>query len=431
MPASDHAILGASSATRWINCPGSVSAIAALPTKDRDNTSEYADEGTAAHALGEYILRKFGFDKSAHEFLGKKVKGELGSYEVDHEMADAVDVWTETASRHFGRLGNPEMLIEKRVQPLPDREDLFGTADTILIGDDELVVIDYKHGKGIVVEVDWNDQMMYYALGALMKVIARMPSNVMVPIKRVTLIIVQPRAIHQDGPVREWTIDPEILFEFGDTLRGAADRTKEPDAALKAGPWCRKNFCPKAAKGCHALKALAHSIAATDFDDLPDLPVKPEREDLEPHVSLPDPTDPDAVGRAMQIVPLLDFWAKEVEGYAQALLTRGHHVPGQKLVRKRANRQWEDEAAVEKKLRDKRVKLDATHTRKLRSPAQIEKLPNVGKDWVAKYAVKPEGGLTIAQDTDRRPGVLAEVLTDFDELPPEDLPPEAPNNAKE
>lgn len=420
MPASDHAILGASSATRWINCAGSVNAIAGLPTKDRDNTSEYADEGTAAHSLGEYILKRFGFDKSAHEFLGKRVKGELGSYEVDYEMADAIDVWTETASRHFGRLGDPEMLIEARVQPLPDREDLFGTADTILIGETELVVIDYKHGKGIVVESDWNDQMMYYALGALMLAIAQGRT-----IETVTLIIVQPRAIHADGPVREWTIPVEVLVEFAGILRGAADRTKEPDAPLKAGPWCRKNFCPKAAKGCKALRALAHSVAATDFDDLPELPAKPDAADLKPHVRLPDPTDADEVGRAMQIVPLLDYWAREVQGYAEKLLERGHHVPGQKLVRKRANRQWLDPDGVEKKLRDKRVKVDDAYTKKLRSPAQIEKLPNVGKDWVSKYAHKPEGGLTIAADTDRRPGVLPESLTDFDELPPEELPSEA------
>ncbi len=415
MPASDHAILGASSAARWINCPGSVSAIAALPTKDRDSTSSYADEGTAAHSLGEYILKNFGFDKSAHEFLGKRVKGELGSYEVDYEMADAIDVWTETASRHFGRLGDPEMMIEARVQPLPDRDDLFGTADTILISETELVVIDYKHGKGIVVESDWNDQMMYYALGALMLATAQGFT-----IERVTLIIVQPRAIHADGPVREWTITPDILIEFAGILRGAADATREPDAPLKAGPWCRKNFCPKAAKKCPAMKALAYSIARTDFDDLP-----AEIEEPEAHVRLPDPTDPEEVGRAMQIVPLLDYWAREVQGYAEKLLERGHHVPGQKLVRKRANRQWADPAAVEKKLRDMRVKADDAYTKKLRSPRQIEQLPKVGKKWVAKYAHKPEGGLTIATDTDRRPGVLPESLTDFDELPPEEIPSEA------
>ena len=53
---SKHAKLSASSAFRWINCPGSVVLADQLPAP---GSSAYADEGTLAHALAELKLRKF------------------------------------------------------------------------------------------------------------------------------------------------------------------------------------------------------------------------------------------------------------------------------------------------------------------------------------------------------------------------------------
>lgn len=49
-----HALLSASSSHRWLACPPS----ARLCEQYEDQTSEYAAEGTAAHALCEYKLKK-------------------------------------------------------------------------------------------------------------------------------------------------------------------------------------------------------------------------------------------------------------------------------------------------------------------------------------------------------------------------------------
>lgn len=55
MPApKNHAVLSASSAHRWLNCPGSVSLTKDMP----DTKSEYAEEGRLAHAVAELKLRK-------------------------------------------------------------------------------------------------------------------------------------------------------------------------------------------------------------------------------------------------------------------------------------------------------------------------------------------------------------------------------------
>jgi len=54
MPPKGHALLSASSSDRWLHCPPS----ARLCESYEDKGSDYAAEGTDAHALCEYKLRK-------------------------------------------------------------------------------------------------------------------------------------------------------------------------------------------------------------------------------------------------------------------------------------------------------------------------------------------------------------------------------------
>ena len=50
-----HAALGASSAYAWLRCPQYVKVQQLFP----DQTSEYAEAGRLAHAMGEYKLRSY------------------------------------------------------------------------------------------------------------------------------------------------------------------------------------------------------------------------------------------------------------------------------------------------------------------------------------------------------------------------------------
>ena len=54
MPPKGHAVLSASSSERWLHCPPS----ARLCESYEDKGSDYAAEGTDAHGLCEYKLRK-------------------------------------------------------------------------------------------------------------------------------------------------------------------------------------------------------------------------------------------------------------------------------------------------------------------------------------------------------------------------------------
>jgi hypothetical protein len=400
MPAESHAILGASSASRWINCPGSVNAAAAMPSRDEEKTSLYADEGTAAHNLAEHCLTA---RELPENLIGATVRGKIQEWPITEEMAEAVHLYIDEVDYHVSRFGGPSKVhvdIERSVKPLPDRDDLWGTADVMIYEPfGELVVLDFKYGRGIVVEVEWNDQMMFYGLGALQEIGVQ-------DVSTVTIVVVQPRAPHPDGPVRRWTVGTDVLLEFADNLSAAADLTADPEAPLRAGDHCR--FCP-AAVPCPEMNRLRLQTAATDFDNLP-----AEIEQPAAHVRLPNPADPEELAKAMKIIPLLEYWSKEVHGYVHAELERGVEIPGWKLVRGRANRAWRDSADVERRLKNKTgVRVDKIYKRTLQTPAQIEKV--VGKDWVARHSHKPEGKLTVAPANDSRPAEKPSMISDFED----------------
>lgn len=65
-----HAILSASSSKRWLNCTPS----ARLEQNFPNESSVYAEEGTAAHALGEYKLRKYLHERVKRQPLNMRMR---------------------------------------------------------------------------------------------------------------------------------------------------------------------------------------------------------------------------------------------------------------------------------------------------------------------------------------------------------------------
>lgn len=391
-----HASLSASSAYRWINCPGSPREIVALPAELQQTDSVYAREGSAAHALAEMAqtaatdwLRSLPGTGTFVSLDGSITRGKADEryFEVTQEMADAVQVYLDLIQNETARLAFPDVMVEKRVYPIPFRPDLYGTADCILLElYGELVVIDFKYGKGIAVEVNDNPQLLYYALGALNMV------GDDSAVSLVTLTVVQPRADHPAGPVRSKSYPVEQLRDFERQLRLAVAATERPDAPLIPGKHCR--FCPAAAS-CPALRQLAVSTALAEFPD-------------GPTVRLPNPEDPDQMARALQLAEMIEQWPKAVKSMAFQSALRGNGPTGYKLVRGRANRKWKEgaEDAARGELWDSVLK----------SPAQVEKFD---KQFVADWSVKPEGALTLVPESDRRPAVETGAFAEFPELPDE------------
>lgn len=159
MPSKGHAILSASSSDRWLHCPPS----ARLCETYEDKGNNYAAEGTDAHSLCEYKLRKA---------LGRKATDPTKSLDwYNTEMEDCATGYacfiTELLEETKQTCSDPVVLIEQRVDFSRWVEQGFGTSDAILISDGTMHVIDYKHGLGILVSAENNPQMKCYALGAL------------------------------------------------------------------------------------------------------------------------------------------------------------------------------------------------------------------------------------------------------------------------
>lgn len=375
-PLPAHSKLGASSAHRWMACPGSVRLGSGLP----DQSSKYAEEGTRAH-------------EHAAECLANDLDADVAH---GLEMAEAVQVYLDTVRGDAGDTA-PLRYIEQKFHLKEVHPDLFGTADCVQVWPKQkfMRVYDYKHGAGVAVEVEDNEQLKYYALGALI--------TYGKPITEVELVIVQPRCPHAGGQVRRHRFKAFELMDFEGDLVKAAKATEAPDAPLKLGEHCK--WC-KAAALCPEAKKKAQAAAKIEF-------------------AADKPYDPAELAEALALAETLDSWVTSVRAFAYGEATHGRTPPGWKLVDKRPSRKWKaDEHTIETELsRIGLTVLDIYEPREVKSPAQIEKVIGKGKKNADRLAVvetlteKVSSGQTLVPESDARPAVKNSAQEDFGNAP--------------
>jgi hypothetical protein len=353
-------------------CPGSIGLSATIP--EHDTTTVYAAEGTAAHELAEMSLRE-GVDPLM--YVGKRIDG-IG---VTKEMALAVGMYVDKVQALAESCGaEPQLEVRFSLAKLRDPGPpvpMFGTADCVVYdeGRNHLHVMDYKHGRGIVVEAEENSQLMLYALGAVLQLGVK-PD-------RITVWIVQPRAPHREGVVRDFTFSWERMIDFRHEL--------EADAPLAVGDHCR--FCPAQAV-CPAQKDYALVVAQDMFE------VEPTPESL----PAPDTLTVEDMNVVLDHAPMIESWLRACRAYVQEKLERGEDHPEWKLVAKRATRKWKDEAEAQEVLRDLGIEEHDLIETKTISPAQAEKLLRREGVEVPPHLIKKDSsGNTLAPDSDPRP----------------------------
>ena len=247
-----HALLSASGAHRWMNCPPS----ARLSEQYADKGSEYAAQGTDAHTLCEYKLRQMlGADELADP------RPNLTYY--DEEMETAAEQYAifvmEMLSEARNDCKDPRVMVEQRLNYSRWVDEGFGTADAIVIGANALNVCDFKYGQGVQVDAEENPQMMLYALGALEIF------DDLYPIETVTMSIIQPRRDH----ISTCSIPKADLFAWAEeTLRPAAELAYSGEGAFHSGAWCM--FC-KAKHECRARAEEQMNLMRYDFQLPPTL----------------------------------------------------------------------------------------------------------------------------------------------------------------
>lgn len=389
-----HAKLGASSAHRWMACPGSV----ALCEKVPNYSSPAADEGTDAHQLAEICLKS---DTDANEHIDEVMeKGNV----VDEDMADAVQLYLNTV-RDDLKPGD-ELMIEHKFNLAKLHPDMFGTNDACIYQRDEklLRVYDYKHGAGTAVEVDNNPQLLYYALGAAMAETR--------PLSEIELVIVQPRCPHPDGSVRRWRTDLMDLIDWSSDLLEAANRTKDPDAPLSTGEHCK--FCAAAAI-CPKAYEEAINMAQEDFAPLHDDTLQ---------------YDPKELADKLAKLDVIEQFCKNVRKFAYHEAVHGRTVPGFKLVEKQARRKFKSDVTVdvlcttfpyldEDDVSETSIKAMGTveKTIKAQFPGRKKEISARRQAEIDKFntlCVKESSGYTLVTEDDKREAVTVGPEQDFE-----------------
>lgn len=391
-----HARLGASSSSRWMNCPGSVALSEGLP----DHVSQYAIEGTAAHEVLEHILTPGRKGVPSVVQVGEHTVPVTA--EMEQAVRQAADWVLErmVEARESGDYAEVTLLLEEQfdLSPLQPPEPMFGTADVVIVkrwsdAEMDLHVIDYKHGQGVSVPAVGNTQLQMYALGAVVQQ-GRMPRSV-------TVTILQPRTSEQPWQ-RSWEFDVDELIRFKRELFDKAQAVVDGSHDLKAGSWCK--FC-KAKAGCPAQFELAQSTAMTEFAG---------------ELTAPGPTT--LTGEQFAVVleraKEVQEWLKAVEAEALRRSLAGDPIPGWKVVEGRAYRRWRDEEEAEKYLASRKLKKSERTQAKVISVAQAEKALRAAGDErglarLEEFWEKPMGKPKLAPFSDSRPEVRSGAAFDF------------------
>ncbi len=291
---TEHSILSASAAPRWINCPGSVKAEQAY----QDESSDAAKLGTLAHEYAEYVLTSFlmfSFDDFGDRFKVNEFDQSLKSEWIDfyedfilgddsefnsvddlgidqnplvrdksnyssetlHEIKTHVKGYIYFITDLFDEMGLTRewmISVEEKVNftewlSKDKKNEFFGTADVILRSPSfsrpsRLAIIDLKYGHVNVDAAD-NYQLMLYALGAI-------EIDDDEHYDQIDLWIYQPRAV--DGKkIKHHIISMQDLIQFAGYARSRAEIALS-DYAYKLSGDVQCKYC-KHFSNCSAVHA--------------------------------------------------------------------------------------------------------------------------------------------------------------------------------
>ncbi|QRN84856.1 DUF2800 domain-containing protein [Clostridia bacterium] len=360
-----HSMLSASGAHRWMTCMPS----AILEQQFPNETSVFAEEGTAAHDLAEHKLRK------ALKMRSRKPTSKFHSDEMD-EMTDLyVEYCLGIIEKAKEECQDLQILIEQKLDFSDYVPEGFGTGDLVVVGSGTLHVVDLKYGRGVIVSADKNPQMMLYALGALSLF------EMLYDIEKVSMTIIQPRV--ENFSTYEVSVD-ELLSWAEKELKPKALLASNGEGEFCAGDHCR--FC-RARNQCRARAVKNLELLKYEFQD-PALLLDKEIAEI--------------IGLANE----LSKWAGDVYTYATALaINEGRQWDGFKLVEGRTRRKYTDEIAVAEAAKAqgytdifKQSLISITEMEKLMSKQKFKQI-------LGSLVEKPKGKLTLVSETDKREAV--------------------------
>ena len=396
MPPQLHAVLGASSAKRWLTCTPSARLGERLTSRFGSESSPYAQDGTKAHALAEIKVRKAfyaadGMTTTVYSRMSEEerdaytginafrydaLRAELG--DIPSDMEHATDAYCDVVMEKYlsakDRDPSTRLLLEQRLDYSRWVPSGFGTGDCVIVSDSLLEVCDYKHGMGIPVDAVDNPQLRLYGLGAIDKF------GQLYDFPAVRMTIIQPRL----ESVSEETLDRDALLDWAETeVREKAQLAWKGIGDFVPGDHCR--FCPAKAV-CSARVAEALKLFRYGFET-PGL--------------IPD----EQVPGILETLDTAEAWIKDFRAYVEKQALNGQKFPGWKLVRgKKPNRRWADPEEVRAQLLRAGYAPGQIETTSLKPVGEIEKTigAKAFRALVGGLVAQGEGRLTLVPESDKR-----------------------------
>jgi len=356
-------IVGGSTAKRVINCPGSVALVQKMPPKP---SSKYADEGTLLHnVMAELIMS----EEPPEYYIGTRYEDQILTFElVEEKILPALRALDIIDPEH-----KMEIEAETRVGFGDLLPGVFGSTDLIGRLGNRAVVLDWKFGDGVMVEVEENPQLMFYAAAAMRTPEARWAFD---GVTEIEMVIVQP------PEVRRWVTTPERIAKFELELVQAVKQAEKPDAKLTVGDHCRwcaaKPICPK-------MTGAVDRALKVQLDNL----------------------DAPKISAYLKNADMLEDWIKDLRALALQMLESGAKLPEYKLVAKRAIRSWSDEEKAKVALFAYGLTESEVMESSVVSPAKAEKALKKRKLGLPEdLVVAISSGNTLASVDDPRPEVM-------------------------
>jgi hypothetical protein len=356
-------IVGGSTAKRVINCPGSVALVQKMPPKP---SSEHADRGTLLHNMMEEILVS---GDAPESFIGARYNDQILTQElIDEKIKPAMEALDAI---------DPDQTMEYEVETRVGFGDLlpgvFGSTDLIGRIGNRALVLDWKFGDGVMVEVEENPQLMFYAAAAMRTPEAQWAFEGATEIE---MVIVQP------PEVRRWVTTPMRIARFEQELVQAVKQAEKPNAALAVGDHCRwcaaKPICPK-------MTGAVDRALKVQLDNL----------------------DAPKISTYLKNADMLEEWIKDLRALALQMLESGAKLPEYKLVAKRAIRSWSDEEKAKVALFAYGLTESEVMETSVVSPAKAEKALKKRKLGLPEdLVVAISSGNTLASVDDPRPEVM-------------------------
>jgi hypothetical protein len=356
-----------------MECPGSNALLDKLGFTQDTDEPDWQREGTAAHDLIARCLNHTDTaGQEAWEWVGEIMEnGEV----ITADLAIGAQVMIDECVPIMH--GADQVWVEERITSGISKY-YYGTVDFAALHGTYLQVRDFKNGAGVVVEVEWNPQFLYYAWG-----IAESRPDIEV----IQIGVVQPNAYHPDGPVRTWTLTRDQLRKWIYEKLMPAMHKAMHSHDLKPGEWCR--FCP-AKLICPVLTGLFRAAATIDPEALGGM------------------SDAD-LDRDYALIEAVQMRLRAIKNEVFSRLSHGREFTEAKLVPKQADRVFRggaEDVLVEK------LGADNIYTKpRLKSPAEIEKLTG-GKALVKELAYTPDTGLTVVPTSNKRHAVVVKPITE-------------------